>query len=44
MSQRDVIFSAPIEKMGDFTFDERVAEVFPDMIQRSFSHAALWNG
>ncbi len=35
MSQRDVIFSAPIEKMGDFTFDERVAEVFPDMIQRS---------
>lgn len=35
MKQRDVIFSAPIEKMGDFTFDERVAEVFPDMIQRS---------
>ncbi|MGO2508036.1 MAG: carboxy-S-adenosyl-L-methionine synthase CmoA [Vibrio hibernica] len=35
MSQRDVIFSAPIEKMGDFTFDEKVAEVFPDMIQRS---------
>ncbi|GLT15861.1 carboxy-S-adenosyl-L-methionine synthase CmoA [Vibrio algivorus] len=35
MSQRDVIFSAPIDKMGDFTFDERVAEVFPDMIQRS---------
>ncbi|MFH0256535.1 carboxy-S-adenosyl-L-methionine synthase CmoA [Vibrio rumoiensis] len=35
MSQPDVIFSAPIEKMGDFTFDERVAEVFPDMIQRS---------
>ncbi|WP_105902772.1 carboxy-S-adenosyl-L-methionine synthase CmoA [Vibrio gangliei] len=35
MSKRDVIFSAPIEKMGDFTFDERVAEVFPDMIQRS---------
>lgn len=35
MSQRDEIFSAPIEKMGDFTFDERVAEVFPDMIQRS---------
>ncbi|MGV3002516.1 carboxy-S-adenosyl-L-methionine synthase CmoA [Vibrio sp.] len=35
MSQRDVIFSAPIDKMGDFTFDEKVAEVFPDMIQRS---------
>ncbi|MBD1575406.1 MULTISPECIES: carboxy-S-adenosyl-L-methionine synthase CmoA [Vibrio] len=35
MTQRDRIFSAPIEKMGDFTFDEKVAEVFPDMIQRS---------
>ncbi|WP_413110445.1 carboxy-S-adenosyl-L-methionine synthase CmoA [Thaumasiovibrio sp. DFM-14] len=35
MAQRDTIFSAPIDKMGDFTFDERVAEVFPDMIQRS---------
>lgn len=32
---KDNIFSAPIENMGDFTFDERVAEVFPDMIQRS---------
>ncbi len=35
MSNKDVIFSAPIDKIGDFTFDERVAEVFPDMIQRS---------
>jgi tRNA (cmo5U34)-methyltransferase len=35
MSPKDTIFSAPINKMGDFTFDERVAEVFPDMIQRS---------
>ncbi|ATC57358.1 MULTISPECIES: carboxy-S-adenosyl-L-methionine synthase CmoA [Vibrio] len=32
---KDIIFSAPIDKIGDFTFDERVAEVFPDMIQRS---------
>ena len=32
---KDTIFSAPIEKLGDFTFDENVAEVFPDMIQRS---------
>lgn len=32
---RDQIFSAPIDKIGDFSFDERVAEVFPDMIQRS---------
>ncbi|SDH05121.1 tRNA (cmo5U34)-methyltransferase [Vibrio xiamenensis] len=35
MSNKDNIFSAPIDKIGDFTFDERVAEVFPDMIQRS---------
>jgi len=35
MSNKDNIFSAPINKIGDFTFDERVAEVFPDMIQRS---------
>ncbi|WP_087026074.1 carboxy-S-adenosyl-L-methionine synthase CmoA [Thaumasiovibrio subtropicus] len=35
MAPRDTIFSAPIDKLGDFTFDERVAEVFPDMIQRS---------
>ena len=35
MSNRDTIFSAPIEQMGNFTFDERVAEVFPDMLQRS---------
>lgn len=33
--QKDRIFSVPIEKLGDFTFDESVAEVFPDMIQRS---------
>ena len=32
---KDTIFSAPIEKLGDFTFDEAVAEVFTDMIQRS---------
>ncbi|MGL5109833.1 MAG: carboxy-S-adenosyl-L-methionine synthase CmoA [Vibrio ordalii] len=32
---KDIIFSAPIDRIGDFTFDERVAEVFPDMIQRS---------
>ncbi|PNH82638.1 carboxy-S-adenosyl-L-methionine synthase CmoA [Vibrio diazotrophicus] len=35
MSPKDTIFSAPIDKIGDFTFDERVVEVFPDMIQRS---------
>ena len=35
MANPDTIFSTPINKIGDFTFDERVAEVFPDMIQRS---------
>ncbi|EKO3687346.1 carboxy-S-adenosyl-L-methionine synthase CmoA [Vibrio metschnikovii] len=35
MANKDTIFSAPIDKIGDFTFDERVVEVFPDMIQRS---------
>lgn len=35
MANRDTLFSVPIEKLGDWTFDERVAEVFPDMIQRS---------
>jgi tRNA (cmo5U34)-methyltransferase len=35
MSNKDNIFSAPIDKIGDFTFDAKVAEVFPDMIQRS---------
>lgn len=35
MTHHDTLFSAPIEKLGDFTFDANVAEVFPDMIQRS---------
>lgn len=35
MPNRDLLFSAPIANLGDWTFDERVAEVFPDMIQRS---------
>ena len=29
--QRDSLFAAPIAKLGDWTFDEKVAEVFPDM-------------
>ncbi|SUG47322.1 tRNA (uridine-5-oxyacetic acid methyl ester) 34 synthase [Salmonella enterica subsp. arizonae] len=29
MSHRDTLFSAPIARLGDWTFDERVAEVFP---------------
>ena len=35
MAKQDTLFSAPIDKLGDWTFDERVAEVFPDMIQLS---------
>ena len=34
-AQRDSLFAAPIAKLGDWTFDEKVAEVFPDMISRS---------
>ncbi|MDR0218638.1 MAG: carboxy-S-adenosyl-L-methionine synthase CmoA [Enterobacteriaceae bacterium] len=34
-NQRDSLFSAPIAKLGDWSFDERVAEVFPDMVKRS---------
>ncbi len=33
--QRDSLFATPIANLGDWRFDERVAEVFPDMIQRS---------
>ncbi|MFP1462845.1 carboxy-S-adenosyl-L-methionine synthase CmoA [Escherichia coli] len=35
MSHRDTLFSAPIARLGNWTFDEQVAQVFPDMIQRS---------
>ena len=35
MKHKDTIFAAPVEQMGNFTFDEKVAEVFPDMIKRS---------
>lgn len=32
---RDNIFAAPLDKLGDFQFDQQVAQVFPDMIKRS---------
>lgn len=32
---KDQLFAAPIAQLGDFCFDEKVVEVFPDMIQRS---------
>lgn len=33
--QPDKIFATPLDKVTDFTFDEAVARVFPDMIRRS---------
>ncbi len=32
---RDSIYAQPIRTISDFTFDEKVAAVFPDMIKRS---------
>lgn len=33
--KQDAIYAAPLAEIIDFHFDERVVEVFPDMIQRS---------
>lgn len=33
--KKDSLFATPISSLGDWTFDDKVAEVFPDMIQRS---------
>ncbi|MFP3029296.1 MAG: carboxy-S-adenosyl-L-methionine synthase CmoA [Arsenophonus sp.] len=33
--QKDTLFATPIANLGDWEFDEKVAEVFPDMIKRS---------
>lgn len=35
IKKADNIFASPLEQMVDFRFDERVVDVFPDMIQRS---------
>ncbi|MGY5453116.1 carboxy-S-adenosyl-L-methionine synthase CmoA [Agarivorans sp. MS3-6] len=35
MQGKDKLFSQPITQLGEFRFDDQVAEVFPDMIQRS---------
>ena len=32
---QDRIYSAPLKNVGDFEFDDAVADVFPDMIRRS---------
>ena len=33
--QKDDIFAEPLAQVPDFSFDAQVADVFPDMIQRS---------
>ena len=35
MHKQDTIFASPMKSVEDFTFDEAVADVFPDMIKRS---------
>ncbi|NOQ81779.1 MAG: carboxy-S-adenosyl-L-methionine synthase CmoA [Methylophaga sp.] len=35
MRKSDEIYASPLDKLVDFRFDERVVDVFPDMIQRS---------
>ncbi|MXP50908.1 carboxy-S-adenosyl-L-methionine synthase CmoA [Pantoea sp. SoEX] len=35
MRKRDTLYSTPISKIGDWIFDDKIAKVFPDMIQRS---------
>lgn len=34
-SRKDTLYASPQQPLADFTFDERVAGVFPDMIRRS---------
>ena len=34
-SPRDRLYAEPLEQVSDFVFDAKVAEVFPDMINRS---------
>ncbi len=35
MSKKDAIYSKALDSIADFSFDDSVAKVFPDMIQRS---------
>ena len=39
--KQDTIYSAPLHEIVDFEFDEQVADVFPDMINRSVPGYAL---
>lgn len=34
-SNKDAIYATRLERVGDFVFDDQVAQVFPDMISRS---------
>lgn len=34
-SKRDQLFAKPIASMADFVFDQAVADVFQDMVERS---------
>ena len=35
MTETDVLYSRPLKEISEFTFDSKVAAVFPDMIKRS---------
>ena len=35
VKKQDAIYASPLNEIIDFRFDERVVDVFPDMIQRS---------
>jgi tRNA (cmo5U34)-methyltransferase len=35
IDEKDCLYADPLPRVGDFTFDESVARVFPDMIHRS---------
>jgi tRNA (cmo5U34)-methyltransferase len=35
MTSRDAIYASPLDAIAAFAFDDRVVQVFPDMIQRS---------
>ena len=41
MSEKDRLFRSPVIAASDFTFDDRVVRVFPDMIRRSVPGYAL---
>lgn len=47
MSERDNLFNQPVEPVSQFSFDERVARVFQDMINRSvpgYAHVLAMTG